>query len=570
MSKRKRKPKSRRNKGAHRPEEKPPSAATAPSGPNVGGAEPTAHSRNASDPQDSAESGAPQGDSGRAGRKSRRKKRVLIVTPEITYLPEGMGNMANHLQAKAGGLADVSATLAAALYAMDADVHVALPHYRQMFSVNVGRFINEELRIYKSKMPEERIHLAEDRIFYYRSHVYDDYAATNMELALTFQREVINNIIPRVNPDLVHCNDWMTGLIPAVASRLGIKSLFTVHNIHSLETSLEHIERTGIDAREFWQHLYYKRLPKGFEESYPDNPVDFLTTGIFASDAINTVSPRFLDEIVAGQHSFVKDNVFQEIRNKVQKGAAEGVLNSPDPSYNPRTDTALERNFGPDDAAEAKRFNKTIFQEYLGLDVDPEAALFFWPSRLDPNQKGCQLLTEILHRIVVRYREQNLQVVLVANGPYQKHFNEIVERHELQRRVSVCAFDERISRMAYGSADYLFMPSFFEPCGLPQMIGPIYGTLPVARDTGGIHDTVDQLDADRSTGNGFLFESYDSQGLAWAVDCAMQFHAQPVEQRNREIRRIMEESLARFNHDVTAKRYIAIYRRLLGIEPDSA
>ncbi len=499
--------------------------------------------------------------------KSRRDKRILIVTPEITYLPAGMGNMANHLQAKAGGLADVSATLAAALYKKGADVQVALPHYRQMFSVNVGRFINEELRIYKNKMPEDRIHLAEDRIFYYRSHVYDDYAATNMELALTFQREVINNIIPRVNPDLIHCNDWMTGLIPAVASRLGIKTLFTVHNIHSLKTSLEHIERTGIDAQEFWKHLYYEKMPKSFDESYTDNPVDFLATGIFSSDYINTVSPRFLEEIVDGQHSFVKDNVFQEIRSKVQGGRAEGVLNSPDPSYNPKTDTALEVNYGPDDSAEAKRHNKIVFQEYLGLRVDPDAALFFWPSRLDPFQKGCQLLSEILHSIVVRYRAQDLQVVLVANGPYQVHFNEIVEMHQLQNRVSVCAFDERISRMAYASSDYVFMPSKFEPCGLPQMIGPIYGTLPVARDTGGIHDTVRTVDTDKGTGNGFLFESYDSHGLTWAVDQAMAFHALPAKTKEREISRIMKESLAEFNHEVTAERYIDIYRRLLGLAP---
>lgn len=497
--------------------------------------------------------------------KKRKKKRILIVTPEITYLPQGMGNMANHLQAKAGGLADVSASLAAALYKQGADVHVALPHYRQMFSVNVGRFINEELRIYKSKMPEDRIHLAEDRIFYYRNNVYDNYAATNMELALTFQREVINNIIPRVNPDLVHCNDWMTGLIPAVAKRLGIKSLFTLHNIHSLKTTVEHIEKVGIDSREFWGNLYYDRMPQGFEESYKDNYVDFLSTGIHASDYINTVSPRFLTEIVESQHSFVKPNILREITTKVQEGAAEGVLNSPDPSYNPQTDTGIEFQFGPEDSAEGKAKNKKIFQEYLGLDVDPDAALFFWPSRLDPMQKGCQLLTEILHALCTRYRNPRIQVVLVANGPYQVHFHEIVERHELHRSVSVSAFDERVSRMAYASADYVFMPSLFEPCGLPQMIGPIYGTLPVGRDTGGIHDTVQHIDADAGTGNGFLFESYDSQGLAWAVDQAMQFHTLPQKTKAAQIERIMVESAAQFSHTVTAERYINIYKRLLNV-----
>ncbi|MCL1887417.1 MAG: glycogen/starch synthase, partial [Kiritimatiellaeota bacterium] len=100
------------------------------------------------------------------------KPRILIVTPEITYLPPGMGNMANIMTAKAGGLADVSASLVAALFELGADVHVALPHYRRMFHMEVGRLINDELRVYKSRMPDSRVHLAEDRCFYYRDTVY--------------------------------------------------------------------------------------------------------------------------------------------------------------------------------------------------------------------------------------------------------------------------------------------------------------------------------------------------------------------------------------------------------------
>ena len=101
-----------------------------------------------------------------------RNPRILIVTPEITYLPDGMGNATNHMRAKAGGLADVSASLVSALFELGADVHVALPHYRRMFNVDVGRLINDELRIYKRVLPDSRIHLAQDRIFYYQSEVY--------------------------------------------------------------------------------------------------------------------------------------------------------------------------------------------------------------------------------------------------------------------------------------------------------------------------------------------------------------------------------------------------------------
>ena len=123
-----------------------------------------------------------------------KNPRILIVTPEITYLPEGMGNLTGQMSAKAGGMADVSASLVQALYSLGADVHVTLPHYRRMFHEETARLVSEELRRYKAHLTDERIHLAEDRCFYYRDTVYDR-GDGNVKLALAFQREVINNII---------------------------------------------------------------------------------------------------------------------------------------------------------------------------------------------------------------------------------------------------------------------------------------------------------------------------------------------------------------------------------------
>ncbi len=346
-------------------------------------------------------------------KKSKPKKnpRILVVTPEITYLPIGMGNMANFLTAKGGGLADVSATLVSNLFEQGADVHVALPHYRKMFNIDVGKFINEKLRIYKSKLPDERIHLAEDRAFYYRDQVYDGYQHGNVNVSLVFQREVINNIIPRVRPDLIHCNDWMTGLVPAMARRLNIPCLFTVHNIHTLKVSLEWIENTGIDAAEFWQYLFFDRIPHNYEESRSSNAIDLLTSGLFAAHYINTVSPTFLQEVVKGQHNSINGTVRSEFTNKSKAGYAAGVLNSPDPSYTPVNDKALACNYNARTHARGKLANKQQLQERLGLIRDDKAPLFFWPSRLDPVQKGCQLLTDILYRVVSRYWKDHLQIV---------------------------------------------------------------------------------------------------------------------------------------------------------------
>lgn len=491
------------------------------------------------------------------------KPRILIVTPEITYLPSGMGNMAQRMSAKAGGLADVSASLVSALFDLGADVHVVLPNYRRMFQGDVFNLHERELRKYHEVLPEAHIHLAEDRIFYYREQVYSNRAAEAMRIALVFQREVINNVVPRVRPDLIHCNDWMTALIPAMARRRGIKSLFTVHNIHTRQVSLAEAEETGIDAAEFWMNLYFSGSPGGYDHARSHVPVDLLTSGIFAAHFINTVSPRFLWEIVEGWHGMVPESVRAELRNKYYAGCSEGILNAPDVSYNPETDEAIAANFTPDNHVHGKTLNKLALQRELGLDEDETAPIFFWPSRLDPVQKGPELLTNILHRLVSNYWNRNLQVVLVADGPHQKYFHEIVNRFGLQRRVAVRDFDERVSRLAYAGSDFMLMPSLFEPCGLPQMTAPIYGTLPIVHATGGLYDTVKPLDVDNSEGNGFRFDTYDARGLRWAIDEAMKFFALPAEVRAKQIGRVMKESLRDFSHHEVARRYIGIYEKML-------
>jgi ADP-glucose type glycogen/starch synthase len=493
-----------------------------------------------------------------------RNPRILLITPEISYLPDAMGGLAPCVAAKAGGLADVSAALVAALADQGADIHVALPNYRRLFNRNVFHLHEAELRKYHEVLPDARIHLAQDRIFYYRDQVYSGFYDESMRIALAFQREVINHIIPTVRPDLIHCNDWMTGLIPAMARRRGIKSLFTIHNIHTREVPLVRVEEAGIDAAEFWMKLYFTRLPAtGYERARAELSVDMLASGIFAAHFINTVSPRFLHEIVNGHHPTVPAAARSEIRHKFRAGCAFGILNAPDASYDPATDQALARTYGPGDFPAGKAANKLALQQELGLQVNPTAPVFFWPSRLDPNQKGPQLLTDILHRTISDYYDRCLQVVVVADGPHQGWVRQIVHDFNLHHRVAVKDFDERLSRLAYAGADFMLMPSLFEPCGLSQMVAPIYGTLAVARATGGIADTLHQLDVAASTGNGFRFEHYDANGLRWAIDQALQFFAVPWKIREREIRRIMRDSRLEFCHDGVARKYIQCYEAML-------
>ena len=495
-----------------------------------------------------------------------KNPRVLIVTPEVTYLPQGMGNIANYFSAKAGGLADVSASLISKLFSLGADVHVAMPDYRGIFNSNIGplgEIYEKELAIYRKYLPEERLHLAEDRAFYYVHSVYSNVPAENLKIALAFQREVINNLLMRVKPDLIHCNDWMTGLIPGYSRRISIPCLFTIHNIHTVKALLSIIEDRGIDAAGFWQNLYYDRMAGSYEETRDTNPVDFLVSGVFGAHFVNTVSPTFLDEIVHGKHNFISPALRQELVNKVEAGVAEGILNAPDPSYDPARDPDVYRTYTAADHFEKKRLNKRMLQQRLGLIADEDAPVFFWPSRLDPVQKGCQLLADILYRVVAKYWGQTLQVVFVSGGVFKQHFDSIVDFHALEKRVAVYDFDESLARKAYAAADFILMPSSFEPCGLTQMIAPRYGALPVAHNTGGIHDTVWPMDVRGNTGNGFLFDVFDANGLFWAIDQAMWFYNLAPEVKNPQIARVMKESAEWFNHENTARQYIELYERML-------
>ena len=310
----------------------------------------------------------------------------------------------------------------------------------------------------------------------------------------------------------------------------------------------------------------YAYLPDGYppynyEESRNSNMIDLQASGCFAAHFINTVSPTFLKEIVNGWHSFIPDSIRSEIRNKFNAGCAAGILNAPDSADNPETDDKIPFRYGPENHVEMKRKNKLALQHALGLEEDADKALFFWPSRLDPIQKGPQLLTDITYRFLEKHPDA--QLAIIANGPYQQPFWDIQNFHGIQSRLGIHNFDARLSALGFAGSDFTLMPSLFEPCGLPQMQAPIYGSLAVAHNTGGLHDTVETLDAAASKGNGFVFDNYDSNGLFWAMDQAMDFFHAGAGIREREISRIMTESRRRFNHEACAKEYIKLYEQML-------
>ncbi len=483
-----------------------------------------------------------------AVRRKPRRPRILIVTPELNgsrFLGRN-GNLAP--RAKAGGLADVSTLLVDALAESGADVRVTMPHFRNLFQ-------------WPETALSRRLHLCPDREFFYRRSVYEGCRHANLRAALAFQRDVIHHVLPRVKPDIVHCHDWMTGLIPAAARARGIRSVFTIHNLHDERLTLGEIEDRGIDAGGFWQHLNFERYPQSYEESRCTNRVQLMPSAIHATDHVNTVSPTFLGELIEGRHPGGW-HLIDTLRAKHHFGQATGIINAPDPSYSPRTDSALAERYDAAGHRWGKAVNKAHLQQALGLERDPEAPVLFWPSRLDPMQKGCQLLADILYRVVSDYWALGLQIVFVADGPYRRHFEDIADFHDLRHRIAVRGFSDPLSRQAYAASDFILMPSAYEPCGLSQMIAQKYGSLPIVHRTGGLADSVRHLDPDRHKGNGFCFEHHDAQGLRWAIDQAMMFYIRPAAEKAAQVERVMVESEREFSAERTVRAYMEIYEKL--------
>jgi starch synthase len=489
-----------------------------------------------------------------------RRPRVLICTPEITELPEGMGNAATLIRAKGGGLGDISAGLIHHLHA-DArfELHVVLPRYDAKIR-DLARITYREIDAMGRVLGRQGVHLVTDSAFSSLTDVYGEQEANpRIRRAEAFQRYIINDLMPRLEPDVVHCNDWMTGLVPAAAKAAGIKSLFTLHNVFTEHAPCCDIDRSGIDVRRITEHLYFRDFPADSAENWRTNGVDFTATGIHSADIVNTVSPTFLEEMISGQFDrLVPPGVGRAMREKHAAGRTIGILNAPGDSDDPRINPHI-LPYDMDDVIEGKRINKERFQKEMGLRPDADAPLFLWPSRLYA-QKGPELLSAIASSSVQKH---GLQIALVASGDrsVEAVFRRLAATSD--GRIAHRPFREDLSMRGLAGADFVLMPSLYEPCGLPQMMGPRFGTLAVARATGGLKDTVAQLDASRTIGNGFVFEPHTPVALAGAIAEAVAFYREPESVRRPALQRIMKDSLERFTLANTARAYVEVYEKLL-------
>jgi ADP-glucose type glycogen/starch synthase len=498
---------------------------------------------------------------------------VLVATPEIVSLPEHMGNLSNFIgTGDGGGLADISAAVVTELYQRGVNVHVTLPHYRNLFA-RLGKISDEEYRaMIRGVQETQRIHFIDYGLFDGAKQVYEERTRGDRLMvlrAIAFQEGILYGLLPtlrsRNEKILVHCNDWMTGLLPSAARRGGIPSLITVHNIFSALETPQALHERGIEIEPFSEHLYFERHPDSFpsaELSYRLNRVDFLTSGLFAASRINTVSPTFLREIAQdtfASYDLIPEPVRRVIADRFQEGAASGILNAPMPTADPRVDPLIHRKYDVRQMVRGKQVNKLRFQDLMKLQSDPKAPLFFWPHRLVSPQKGVELMLAAIPFIIKD--SPTAQFAVVANGQLD-HVNACQRlMNAFPGRVAYHSFSRELSQLGKAGADFILCPSLYEPCGIPQVEGPRYGTLPIVRKTGGLADTVEPLT--ESKGNGFVFREYQVAGLVEGIREALAFYARPLRTRARILRRVMIDSSQRFTIARTVDQYIDLYQEIL-------
>ncbi|MDD5217552.1 MAG: glycogen synthase GlgA [Candidatus Omnitrophica bacterium] len=444
--------------------------------------------------------------------------KIVIVAPEIGPY------------AKTGGLADVAGSLPLEIQALGHEVIAFLPRYKSVDIAQRGlKPVIEELpvpigsekvigKVYGLTHPGGAQFLFIDHPeFFNRDELYGtphgDYPDNDVRFTF-FQRGVLETLrILKVKPDVIHCHDWQAGLIPVYLKTIyaneqlfkKTKTIFTVHNLaYQGNFPPDSLPCTGLG----WEHFRMERL-----EYY--GKVSFLKGGVVFSDAITTVSPNYAKEIQGKEYGCGFEGVLMRRRDDIS-----GILNGLDYHvWNPATDPDIVAHYTLD-TFDDKGINKKALQKENNLEQDPKIPLFGIVSRL-VDQKGIDILIPILQDIA----EMGAQFVLLGTGDEKYHqiFRDIAKRNRYSFGIHI-VFDSKMAKRFYAGCDVLFVPSYYEPCGLAQMIALRYGTIPIVRGVGGLADTIQEFDPKTEKGNGFTFQDYTSVALLGSVKRAFEIY----------------------------------------------
>ncbi|NCC50857.1 MAG: glycogen synthase GlgA [Spartobacteria bacterium] len=465
--------------------------------------------------------------------------------------------------ASTGGLADVGRALPLALQADGHETYRVMPCYRQIIegisdltdtgirlpvALGLGKHVAE---VWHSESQNPPVFFIRRDEFFDRSNLYSlpyrDYD-DNFERFVFFQKSVVALIDALgLQVNIVHCNDWQTGLIPMYlrygvnggGRDFGERTVFTIHNLaYQGLYAASRFSSTNLPLSCF--------SVDGFEYY---GQINCMKAGIVASDLVTTVSPSYANEIRTEESGCGLHGVLQAKGDRLV-----GILNGVDYStWNPSTDKHLAARYD-DKRLEGKERCKEDLRSAMQLKTKPGTPIIGLVTRLT-EQKGLDILASAMHTIM----EMDVGVAMLGTGEKKYHRLCQAWAKKWPGRFSVrLAFDNAIAHKIEAGADMFLMPSRFEPCGLNQMYSLRYGTLPIVHRTGGLRDTIGELSEDFSEGNGFSFEPYGEEGLLDAVKRALAAYRKQAKWKQ-VVSRIMCED---FSWNLSAREYARLYEEI--------
>lgn len=464
---------------------------------------------------------------------------------------------------KTGGLADVCGALPKQLKKQGAEVRVVLPLYRDVqpkwreqmehltyFYVNLG-WRRQYCGIEMLKLDGVTFYFIDNEFYYNRPSVYG-WGGDEGERFAFFDRAVLE-MLPLIDykPDVLHCHDWQTGLIPVLLKRQyaalpfynGIHTVFTIHNLQYQGVfGMDYIE----DLMGFGWDAYTSDKLEFF------GAASFMKGGLVYTDEITTVSPTYASEIQTAYYGERLDGLLRARRESLT-----GILNGIDTDeYNPSKDPLIEERYNVVTQGKRKAVNKAALQQQLGLEVRPDVPLIGIVSRLT-SQKGLDLVERVLPEIM----SMDVQLVVLGMGEekYVNLFNWAAHRYQ-GKVASWNQMNHELAHRIYAGCDMFLMPSAFEPCGLSQIISLRYGTVPIVRETGGLKDTVPAFNPVTGKGMGFTFYSYNAHDMLDAIRRAVTTYREDKKSWRKLIGNGMRGD---YGWAASAKKYMELYNKLV-------
>ncbi len=464
--------------------------------------------------------------------------------------------------AKVGGLADVVNSLPPALKKLGHDVRIIMPKYGKLIDEKKYKlkkvFANieiptsgssENIDIWEGILPGKKVkvYFIYSEKYFSEDYVYSMNDKLDSERFLFFSLAVLH-VLPflKFKPNVIHCHDFQTALITDLikVNRLysgylkHTRTIYTIHNLNYQGKSEIGVLSTG---------NLKKRSLKTLSKDSQDGDINFMAQGILNADAVNTVSPSYAKEIGTSMYGAGLERVVMDNMKKIT-----GILNGIDVDhFNPENDKHITQNFSLR-TIKRKEENKLALQKKLGLSVDVKIPLIGFVSRL-AWQKGIDLFRDDRIEELISSKTP-CQFVFLGTGhkPYEEHLRKLDKkfRHNISANIM---FDIGFAQQIYAGSDIFMIPSRFEPCGLGQMIAMRYGTVPIARATGGLRDTVDAK-------VGFKFEKFSSREMFETIKKAVGVYYKSPKKWMQLKKNCMKRD---FSWDKSAKEYIKLYKKVL-------